>query len=164
MSKFAVEFMMILIAAVVPAGLLIVYLISGRREEEREEEAGYYTVPIPQRYSAVSGIRPVWFLELTNVRTGVHIGKRFSGYILLGRLSGDSEPTKFMYLDASQTISRTHCRVSDTDRGVTVENLSRVNGTRLNGYLLQRPGRLQYGDFLDIGSERYIVTALRRAA
>ena len=48
-------------------------------------------------------------------------------------------------------VSRRHCRLVQTERGLFVEDLGSKNGTYLNGARLERPTVLANGDEIWIG-------------
>ena len=167
MTLFA-ETIVILAVLIVPLTIAaVVILYSGVEEPERDNviaaavDADYDTIPVTNLSWRPD---PIWYLELTNINSGLRIGKRFQRELTLGRFVGTGEQSHMLYLDRNNTISRRHVRAVVYDEGVAVENLSSVNVTRLNGKKLLSPNWLRYRDNLEIGDETYIVTAVSRVA
>ena len=69
----------------------------------------------------------------------------------------DEQESGKLYLSMDATVSRSQFRLFVTDAGMMIENLSRVNITRKNGYPVWQPMRLEEGDVLDLGRKRYMV-------
>lgn len=161
------EIIVVMTAAFIPIVLTAVFVFfprAGRTEQQAHYEGGGYqedTIPVtyPMWYPD-----PIWYLELTNVSSGLRIGKRFQKELILGRFVGTGEQDNMLYLDRSNTISRRHVKVIVMDTGVAMENLSHVNIARLNGKELIYPEWVKYRDHLEVGDETYIVTAVSRVA
>lgn len=160
------EIMVILTVMVVPIAIAVVFVLYPAEPQQGEEfyyrpEYEYDTVP-------VSGPSwrpdPIWYLELTNVNSGLRVGKRFQRELTLGRFMGTGEQAHMLYLDENNTISKRQAKAVVYDAGVVLENLSTVNITRLNGKKLLSPDWIRYRDNLEIGDETYIVTAVSRVA
>lgn len=160
------EIMVILTVMVVPIAIAVVFILYPAEPQQGEEfyyrpEYEYDTVP-------VSGPSwrpdPIWYLELTNVNSGLRVGKRFQRELTLGRFMGTGEQAHMLYLDENNTISKRQAKAVVYDAGVVLENLSTVNITRLNGKKLLSPDWIRYRDNLEIGDETYIVTAVSRVA
>lgn len=160
------EIMVILTVMVVPIAIAVVFILYPVEPQQGEEfyyrpEYEYDTVP-------VSGPSwrpdPIWYLELTNVNSGLRVGKRFQRELTLGRFMGTGEQAHMLYLDENNTISKRQAKAVVYDAGVVLENLSTVNITRLNGKKLLSPDWIRYRDNLEIGDETYIVTAVSRVA
>ena len=84
------EIMVILTVMVVPIAIAVVFILYPAEPQQGEEfyyrpEYEYDTVP-------VSGPSwrpdPIWYLELTNVNSGLRVGKRFQRELTLGRFMG----------------------------------------------------------------------------
>ena len=160
------EIMLILTVMVVPIAIAVVFVLYPAELQQGEDyyyrpEYEYDTVP-------VSGPSwrpdPIWYLELTNVNSGLRVGKRFQRELTLGRFMGTGEQAHMLYLDENNTISKRQAKAVVYDAGVVLENLSAVNITRLNGKKLLSPDWIRYRDNLEIGDETYIVTAVSRVA
>ena len=160
------EIMLILTVMVVPIAIAVVFVLYPAEPQQGEDyyyrpEYEYDTVP-------VSGPSwrpdPIWYLELTNVNSGLRVGKRFQRELTLGRFMGTGEQAHMLYLDENNTISKRQAKAVVYDAGVVLENLSAVNITRLNGKKLLSPDWIRYRDNLEIGDETYIVTAVSRVA
>ena len=160
------EIIVILTVMVVPIAIAVVFILYPVEPQQGEEfyyrpEYEYDTVP-------VSGPSwrpdPIWYLELTNVNSGLRVGKRFQRELTLGRFMGTGEQAHMLYLDENNTISKRQAKAVVYDAGVVLENLSTVNITRLNGKKLLSPDWIRYRDNLEIGDETYIVTAVSRVA
>lgn len=100
------------------------------------------------------------YIELTNLDTGKRIWKEFNGRVYLGRTRKESPKKDEMYIGTSHTISRRQCDVVKTGQGMVIRNISQVNITRLNGRPLHYPQMLKYGDRIEVGSRRYIVSSV----
>src|SRR6185437_5473858 len=57
----------------------------------------------------------------------------------------------------SNEVSRQHCRLRLEGGLVTVEDLESVNGTFLNGQLVNEPQLVQPGDELEVGPAKFVV-------
>ena len=136
--------------------------------EPQQGEEFYYRPEYEDDTVPVSGPSwrpdPIWYLELTNVNSGLRVGKRFQRELTLGRFMGTGEQAHMLYLDENNTISKRQAKAVVYDAGVVLENLSTVNITRLNGKKLLSPDWIRYRDNLEIGDETYIVTAVSRVA
>lgn len=49
------------------------------------------------------------------------------------------------------SVSRRHCRISVTQRGVLIEDMGSQNGTSVNGVPLKAPSPLRPGDIIRVG-------------
>lgn len=131
------------------------YAVPGQNQAPRGSYPLLYPTPFP-------GNR--WELELMDTENGKRIHKMFQGELILGRSVGESEPTGWLYISDSRTVSRRQCRLSNTAMGLFVENLSDVNITRLNGMPVQSPKRILPGDYISFGGRQYWVTNLQRCS
>lgn len=166
------EIIVIMTAAFIPIVLTAVFVFFPRADQNSEEPTYDYsgmnmygddTIPITLT-NTVWHPDPIWYLELTNANSGLRIGKRFQKELIMGRFVGTGEQSNMLYLDRSNTISRRHVKAIVMEGGVAVENLSSVNVARLNGKALVYPDWLRYRDYLEIGDETYVVTAVSRVA
>src|SRR5262245_61777558 len=55
-------------------------------------------------------------------------------------------------------VSRRHCRLIKTEKGVAVHDLSSCNGTYVNGKRLREPTYLKHGDEIRLGCVAYRVS------
>ena len=160
------EIMIILTAMIVPIAIAIVFVLYPAEQQYQDDY--YYGAGYEYDTMTVSGPTwrpdPIWYLELTNVNSGLRIGKRFQRELTLGRFMGTGEQAHMLYLDENNTISKRQAKAVVYDAGVVLENLSTVNITRLNGKKLLSPDWIKYRDNLEIGDETYIVTAVSRVA
>jgi len=160
------EVMVALTILMIPLAITLVLILYPRGNEQEANSNSTateenYTVPVTNLSWRPD---PIWYLELTNVKSGMRVGKRFQRELTLGRFVGTGEQSHMLYLDKNNTISRRQAKAIVYDGGVAVENLSTINVTRLNGRQLLSPNWLRYRDNLEIGDETYIVTAVSRVA
>ena len=101
-----------------------------------------------------------WCLGLVNTGTGQYLQKDFFGAVVLGRDTGIPEPETMLFLSFDPTISRQQCRILIIKDEAWIENLSRVNGTVLNGTLLDTPRKISQGDRLLLSHQEYLVWLL----
>lgn len=161
------EIIVVMVAAFVPIVMTTVFAFYPRADASEQGlnySVGFYqedTIPVT---NTVWHPEPIWYLELTNLNSGLRIGKRFQRELIMGRFVGTGEQSNMLYLDRSNTISRRHVKAVVMDSGVSLENLSSVNIARLNGKELVYPEWVRYRDHLEVGDETYIVTAVNRVA
>ena len=99
---------------------------------------------------------------MLNTGTGQYLQKEFFQTLDLGRNIGEKEPETMLFLSFDQTISRRQCRVREIQNELWIENLSQVNGSILNGILLDTPRRLHPGDRLLLSRQEYLVCLLEQ--
>ncbi len=58
------------------------------------------------------------------------------------------------------SLSRQHFAIELADGGLVIQNLSQTNGTLLNGVLMQSPRRLELGDVIVAGQEKFTVSKI----
>src|SRR4030095_9784206 len=68
-----------------------------------------------------------------------------------GRLSGGAQPGNDVVLGGDDTVSRFHCQIAASERGVWVTDLDSTNGTAVNGTYVKE-GRLAPGCLLRLGN------------
>lgn len=86
------------------------------------------------------------------VHKGVEVGERF--YIDSDDLTVGRDPESDIFLN-DVTVSRSHARLRRSPEGVTVEDAGSLNGTYVNGLLVDK-ALLHDGDALQIGRFRMI--------
>lgn len=86
------------------------------------------------------------------VHKGVEVGERF--YIDADDLTVGRDPDSDIFLN-DVTVSRSHARLRRSPEGVTVEDADSLNGTYVNGLLVDK-ALLHDGDALQIGRFRMI--------
>lgn len=151
------------ILAVTLAGIALLYPAGNvRKGGYREYRDGYFGENTYYSSGKVYGRR--WYMELANLKTGERAGKWFRSPLILGRFMGTGEQEKVLYLNQSRTISRRHCMITETEYGLSVENLSEVNRTILNGQYLYGAQPIKKGDVLTLGEEMFKVTSIGRAS
>lgn len=159
--KIALEVVGLLIMMLVPMVLLVILLFKNRYTENEVQQVMTKTEMLRRRGNLPLG---TCYVELVNVESGVRVYKIFRNRLVVGRRMDFVEPVGVMYLENEPTISRNQLRLTETNEGMIVENLSGVNVTRLNGMPLRRPAILRSGDFITAGSQSYIVSGMIRSA
>lgn len=106
-------------------------------------------------------VRP-WRLGLLNTGNGQYLQKEFFQTLDLGRNTGAEEPESMLFLSFDQTLSRRQCRIREIRNELWIENMSQVNGSILNGILLDAPRRLHTGDRLLLSRQEYLVCLMER--
>lgn len=86
------------------------------------------------------------------VHKGAEVGERF--YIDSDELSIGRDPGSDIFLN-DVTVSRSHARLTRSPEGVTAEDAGSLNGTYVNGVLVDK-ALLRDGDALQIGRFRMI--------
>jgi len=92
------------------------------------------------------------------VQTGKHKGRRIElpeRAVVIGR-----DETCFIRM-TSQEVSRQHCSLTPTERGLVVRDLGSQNGTLVNGARIEHETVLQPGDVLKLGPLQFLVAAER---
>jgi pSer/pThr/pTyr-binding forkhead associated (FHA) protein len=82
------------------------------------------------------------------VQTGKHKGKKIvlpDKQVLIGR-----EETSFIRMTSTE-VSRQHCSLTPTDKGLLVRDLSSQNGTLVNNVKIEAETLMQPGDLIQIG-------------
>src|SRR5262245_52675738 len=82
------------------------------------------------------------------VHTGKHKGKKIvlpDKLVLIGR-----EETSFIRMTATE-VSRQHCALTPTDKGLLVRDMGSQNGTIVNSVRIEAETLMQPGDLLQIG-------------
>jgi CheY-like chemotaxis protein len=98
-----------------------------------------------------------WVLEFRVVGTAAMIQVQVHEAMIIGR----SDPHTGVYPDVdlgphgaqSNGVSRQHAAVIAKDNRIKIKDLGSINGTKLNGYVLEanQEYRLRHGDSIDIG-------------
>lgn len=94
-------------------------------------------------------------LPLLLVRKGRNAGSRFAlveGHTPLGR-----DPSSAIFLN-DITVSRQHAVIVCDDTGCRITDQGSLNGTNVNGRLMDRPTPLRHGDELRLGA--YVLVCL----
>jgi pSer/pThr/pTyr-binding forkhead associated (FHA) protein len=92
------------------------------------------------------------------VQTGKHKGRRIElpeRAVVIGR-----DETCFIRM-TSQEVSRQHCALTPTERGLVVRDLGSQNGTLVNGARIEHETVLQPGDVLKLGPLQFLVAIER---
>jgi pSer/pThr/pTyr-binding forkhead associated (FHA) protein len=82
------------------------------------------------------------------VQTGKHKGKKIvlpDKQVLIGR-----EETSFIRMTSTE-VSRQHCSLTPTDKGLLVRDLGSQNGTIVNSVRIETETLMQPGDVLQVG-------------
>jgi pSer/pThr/pTyr-binding forkhead associated (FHA) protein len=82
------------------------------------------------------------------VRKGPQLGERF--YLESGTLTVGRDPESGIFLN-DMTVSRSHARLTNQDGRVVVEDLGSLNGTYVNGLVVDK-APLSDGDIVQIGT------------
>lgn len=127
--------------------------VSGTMRRAGGTSGEQYRGPVNRHASGSSR----WRVDFVDMSSGRHVTRDFSGGLLVGRQMPDEQESGKLYLSMDATVSRSQFRLFVTDAGMMIENLSRVNITRKNGYPVWQPMRLEEGDVLDLGRKRYMV-------
>jgi hypothetical protein len=158
--RLMILFILILLVVAVPMMLLAVWLFYS--DNMYVPAAAHISRTEALRRAHITSNR--WKLELTEAETGRIIHKVFQGELLLGRQMEHAEPTGWLYFSKDPTVSRRQCRMTNTNQGLYIENLSSVNTTRVNGMPLRGYRSLYMGDYIPVGKHNYWVSKLRRVA
>jgi predicted component of type VI protein secretion system len=82
------------------------------------------------------------------VQTGKHKGKKIvlpDKQVIIGR-----EETSFIRMTSTE-VSRQHCSLTPTDKGLLVRDLGSQNGTLVNSVKIEAESLMQPGDLIQIG-------------
>jgi len=96
--------------------------------------------------------------------SGRQVSRDFRNELVVGRQMPAPLESGRLYLSMDATVSRAQFCLFVTDEGIMIENLSKVNITRKNGYPLWQPVLLEEGDILEMGRMRYMVKGIHPAA
>lgn len=107
---------------------------------------------------------PRWRVDFMEMSSGRHVVRDFQDRLVVGRQMPKEMESGKLYLSMDATVSRAQFCLFVTKEGIMIENLSKVNVTRKNGYPLWRPVRLDEGDILELGRMRYMVREIRPAS
>lgn len=124
------------------AGLL--FGIIRRRQQLAQKAAGRAPTAAPHRGAGDSRREPCLVPLQGTVRQQVPI----TGQLLIG--SGASAASSLVVADAA--VSRQHCRITATPRGLVLEDLGSRNGTFVNGQRLTAAHLLRDGDVIALGN------------
>lgn len=94
------------------------------------------------------------------VQTGKHVGKKIAipeREVTIGR------DEKCFIRMTSAEVSREHCTLIPTDRGLLIRDLGSQNGTVVNNVRIEDETLLQPGDFIQIGPIQFQVAGARPA-
>ena len=101
----------------------------------------------------VNGEAPArWHVRLLNQGTGEQYRFSFSDGMTIGRASAEYAQEIKLVLPSDRLISKTHCRISDSNGGLVLSDLGSKNHTYLNGNCLTQPAWLRPGDEIAIGN------------
>jgi pSer/pThr/pTyr-binding forkhead associated (FHA) protein len=92
------------------------------------------------------------------VQTGKHVGKKIAlpdREVTIGR-----DEDCFIRM-ASAEVSREHCALIPTDKGLLVRDLGSQNGTIVNNVRIENETLMQPGDFLQVGPIQFQVGGAR---
>lgn len=95
------------------------------------------------------------------VQTGKHKGKKITlpeREVTIGR-----DENCFIRM-TSVEVSREHCALIPTDRGLLVRDLNSQNGTVVNNVRIEGETLIQPGDFLQVGPIQFQLSGIRPAA
>ena len=132
--------------------------------DRRSGEAGISSEQLRRQASDFLRGRPRWRVDLVDMSSGRHVTRDFRDRLIVGRQMPEEQESGKLYLSMDATVSRLQFCLFATDEGIMIENLSRVNVTRRNGYPVWQPVRLEEGDVLELGRMRYMVKELRPSA
>ncbi len=130
--------------------LVLVWVSTDRRNDPVGQMPGTVVVQNLSTY----GDREI---ELVNVCNGQRFNKWFRGSLILGRVIASQELPNRLFLGDQQSISRNQCCIVESQNGLVIQNMSRINMTLHNGVPANSPQPLSEGDYLDIGGSRYLV-------
>lgn len=105
-------------------------------------------VPSPAEDQDVEGVQDAAVCPLLVVRRGHNAGSRFA--LAKGRTTLGRDAKAVIFLN-DITVSRNHAVVVYDDNGCTIADQGSLNGTYVNGRLIDEPISLRHGDELQIG-------------
>ena len=105
-----------------------------------------------------------WRVDFMEMSSGRQVSRDFRNELVVGRQMPAPLESGRLYLSMDATVSRAQFCLFVTDEGIMIENLSKVNVTRKNGYPLWQPVLLEEGDILEMGRMRYMVKGIHPAA
>lgn len=105
-----------------------------------------------------------WRVDFMEMSSGRQVSRDFRNELVVGRQMPAPLESGRLYLSMDATVSRAQFCLFVTDEGIMIENLSKVNITRKNGYPLWQPVLLEEGDILEMGRMRYMVKGIHPAA
>lgn len=92
------------------------------------------------------------------VQTGKHAGKKIS---LPDREVTIGRDEKCFVRMTSAEVSREHCALIPTDKGLLIRDLGSQNGTIVNNVRIENETLVQPGDFLQIGPHQFEIGGVR---
>lgn len=109
------------------------------------------TVPIPR------GLKAVVYLEESMTRN--QFRAEFGSQVIIGRLIHGQAGINDLSVSSSAYLSRRHCRLTEYNGLIYVENMSR-SGTVINGVEISQPMPVRQGDILLLGDVQLRVLAI----
>ena len=104
-----------------------------------------------------------WRLSFWDQSQRRYLSADFSDGLTLGRgRPGADEPGR-LSVGQHNTISTSQCWIYETEGGLAILNLSRVNMTFLNGRSLDNPQYLFPGDQISMGGHQYLLMGMEKA-
>lgn len=155
-------FVVCLITIIILVGAVAVLLVITLMNYSSDKKTGRKEVP--EVYSSPTSVGRYWHIEIWNATTNRMYSKDFCGQVMLGRSTPTTEPFWQMRIGDDKTISKEQCVVYDRSGFLVVENVSQINVTLLNGYPVTMPMLIQEGCQLNMGSNVFYISKIRRVA
>ena len=142
-------------------GALLFLLIRGENAAPEQQRAGWnQTVYTGQRNARRERKMAQWQLELLNLQSGQRYHIILDRPIVIGRSIPNYHTFNDVGVGQSIAISKRQCQMFETNGQIYLQNLSQVNGTRLNEQLLERPAALHQGDIIQVADVLLRVTMM----
>lgn len=143
--------LLILIIALVIAGVIAYIVISRRKGIVIHEKKIKFKDTMVDKEVVVTP-------EITNisllVTNGAGLNRRIDMKMYKSLIVGRSQMSDLVFDDPS--LSRQHFAIEEQDGIYTIMNLSSTNGTTVNGVLVTGKRKLEHGDVIIAGNERFV--------